>query len=287
MSHSIADQHAPPGPGQTSAPKADNQPLPPNLRGRARRWPWIVALLVVFLAGYLIGHKFGNAITNTKLAAIPTLAVSTTVPVQTSVGTTTTPIQVSGGTIAPTQVGASTTTTQTGGSTTTPTQTSGGTIVPNQVSGSTSTTSTSIPPMSGSASTTSTFTPPTSGSASTTSTSTPPTSGSASTTQAPTAPISYLFSSKTGGDTEAFIVLPNWVLQWTCNPASLSSIGQYNLLVNVMSGSDGTPIDPLAVNTVCKVGNTSGQINEMRGGTVYLDIDTEGAWTVTVQQQAA
>jgi len=85
-------------------------------------------------------------------------------------------------------------------------------------------------------------------------------------------------SMKTGN----FTVPDEWKMQWTCNPAS-SDLGQYNVIVAVYN-ADGTPLDPGAFNTICKAGVTSGSTQEHQGGNVYLDIETEGNVTFTVQE---
>ena len=37
-------------------------------------------------------------------------------------------------------------------------------------------------------------------------------------------------------------------------------------------------IDPGAVNTICKSGNTGDSTQEYQGGDVYLDVNSEAAW---------
>ena len=81
--------------------------------------------------------------------------------------------------------------------------------------------------------------------------------------------------------TTTFAAPNEWKLRWSCDPTS-SSIGQYNVIVNVYAG-DRTPLDYGAVNTLCKSGNTRDETAEHQGGTVYLEILSEGAWTVQVQ----
>jgi hypothetical protein len=81
----------------------------------------------------------------------------------------------------------------------------------------------------------------------------------------------------------AYFTVPNdWKLVWKCNPASFYG-GSYNMIVSV-TGSDGTPIDPTAVNTICKAGNTGDSTDEHQGGQIYLDITSEGSWTIQVQE---
>lgn len=74
----------------------------------------------------------------------------------------------------------------------------------------------------------------------------------------------------------------NWRIAWSCNPASTFG-GQYNLIVSVYL-SDGSDADIGAINTICQPGNTSGNTTEDLMGNMYLDIESEGAWTVKVQE---
>jgi hypothetical protein len=84
-------------------------------------------------------------------------------------------------------------------------------------------------------------------------------------------------SKKTG----TFSVPDDWRIVWSCDPSSFYG-GQYNVIVGV-DNSDGSFLDPAAVNTICKTGNTGDNTEEHQGGNVYLDINSEGSWTVKVQ----
>lgn len=88
------------------------------------------------------------------------------------------------------------------------------------------------------------------------------------------------FSGQTGRKTTLFTVPDSWRLVWTCDPSS-NYDGEYNVMIDV-KGSDGSDVDPGAVNTICKAGNTGDTTQEYQGGTVYLDI-TADAFTVQVQ----
>jgi len=81
--------------------------------------------------------------------------------------------------------------------------------------------------------------------------------------------------------TQTFTVGSDWKVIWSCDPSSFYG-GQYNVIVYVYN-SDGTPAD-VAVNTVCKAGNTSNSTEEHQGGSIYLEIDSEGSWKVQVQE---
>lgn len=79
-----------------------------------------------------------------------------------------------------------------------------------------------------------------------------------------------------------FTVPDNWKLVWKCNPSS-SYFGQYNVIVSV-TGADGSPVDPVAVNTMCQTGNTGDSTEEHQGGQIYLDVTSEASWTIQVQE---
>ncbi len=81
--------------------------------------------------------------------------------------------------------------------------------------------------------------------------------------------------------TSVFTVPDHWRLKWKCNPAS-DYFGSYNVIIDVYN-SDGTPLDIAAINTICQHSNTSGDTEEYQSGDVYLDLQIDGAYTVTVQ----
>lgn len=72
----------------------------------------------------------------------------------------------------------------------------------------------------------------------------------------------------------------DWKMIWSCDPSS-SFDGEYNVIVDV-NNSDGSPLDPGAINTICKAGNTSDNTEEHQSGDVYLDIVSEGSWKIQV-----
>lgn len=82
--------------------------------------------------------------------------------------------------------------------------------------------------------------------------------------------------------TSVFTVGSDWKIIWKCTSSSFYG-GQYNIIVGV-DGSDGSMVDPVAINTVCKTGTTGDSTEEHSGGSVYLDVNSEGAWTITVQE---
>jgi hypothetical protein len=81
--------------------------------------------------------------------------------------------------------------------------------------------------------------------------------------------------------TAVFHVGDDWKILWSCDPSSFYS-GQYNLQVYVYN-SENTPVD-VAVNTICKQGNTSDSTEEHQGGDIYLDINSEASWKIQVQE---
>lgn len=82
--------------------------------------------------------------------------------------------------------------------------------------------------------------------------------------------------------TETITVPNDWKIQWQCDPTSFSGMN-YNVIIGV-DNSDGTYADPVAINDMCKSGNTSGETEERKAGNVYLDVNSEGSWTITVQE---
>jgi cytoskeletal protein RodZ len=82
--------------------------------------------------------------------------------------------------------------------------------------------------------------------------------------------------------TQVFTAPKSWNLQWQCNPASNSS-KQYNLVVAIYN-ADGTLVTPAAINTICKAGNVTDMVLENLSGKIYLDVFSQGEWTLNVQQ---
>jgi len=105
-------------------------------------------------------------------------------------------------------------------------------------------------------------------------------------TQAPTVALKWTttqsFSGNGSKKTQIFTVPNDWKIVWKCDPSS-SFGGQYNVIVGI-TASDGSSIDPAAINTICKAGNTGDSTEEHQGGQVYLDIESEGAWSITIQE---
>lgn len=91
----------------------------------------------------------------------------------------------------------------------------------------------------------------------------------------------HTFKGNGNKKTGTFDVPDDWKLVWSCNPSS-DYFGEYNVIVDVYD-ADGNPVDFAAVNTICKAGNTHDSTEEHQGGTVYLDVESEAAWTIQVQ----
>ena len=81
--------------------------------------------------------------------------------------------------------------------------------------------------------------------------------------------------------TAFFTVAEDWQLIWKCDPSSFIG-GSYNVQVFVY-GSDGS-LNDVAINTLCKNGNVSGSTEEHQGGNIYLEVNSEAAWTIQVQE---
>lgn len=88
------------------------------------------------------------------------------------------------------------------------------------------------------------------------------------------------FSGNGTKKTAIFTVPDDWKILWSCDPSSFYG-GQYNLIVTV-TASDNTPVD-IAINTICKNGNTHDVTEEHQGGQVFLDVASEGSWALQVQ----
>lgn len=99
-------------------------------------------------------------------------------------------------------------------------------------------------------------------------------------TQAPKWTTTHTFTGSGIKKTSVFTVPDDWKITWSCTPSSF--YGSYNVIVAVYN-SDGTMAD-IAVNTMCKAGNTGDMTEEHQGGDVYLDVNSEGDWNIQVQE---
>jgi hypothetical protein len=82
--------------------------------------------------------------------------------------------------------------------------------------------------------------------------------------------------------TSSFTVPDHWRLLWSCDPASFGG-SQYNLIVDVYNVADTSLPQDSAVNVLCGSSATHDSTELYHGGTVYLDINSEAAWALTVQ----
>jgi hypothetical protein len=91
------------------------------------------------------------------------------------------------------------------------------------------------------------------------------------------------FSGNGAKKTNSFTVPADWRIVWSCTPSSFLG-NSYNVIISVNNASDGSPVDYGAVNTICKAGNTGDTTEERTSGSVFLDVNSEGAWSVQVQE---
>jgi hypothetical protein len=179
-------------PPQQSIPGYSPQtPVPQNIR-KPRRWPWIIALIVVFFIGIGIGSGIhGTSTTNDTANANTT--------------------QTDGGTsVQPTTVPAN----NTGRWTTT-----------------------------------------------------------------------HTFTGSGAKKTATFSIGDDWKIVYTCSGMNIGgTTSDANFIVSVYN-SDGTLVDPAAINTICKADKTtSDNTEEHQNGNVYLDVNAEGDWTIQIQE---
>ena len=118
------------------------------------------------------------------------------------------------------------------------------------------------------------------------SSSTTSTSSNTTQQQSPSKPqtwqTTHTFTGSGEKKTETIAVPDDWKIQWSCDPTSFYG-GSYNIMIGVYN-SDATPVDAVAINDICKAGNTSGETEERQAGNIYLDVNSEGSWTITVQE---
>jgi hypothetical protein len=100
-------------------------------------------------------------------------------------------------------------------------------------------------------------------------------------TQAPKWTTTQNFLGTGSKKTAVFTVPGDWKIVWTCNPASFQGI-DYNVII-IVYNSDGSLADT-GVNSMCKKTNTHDSTEVHVSGNVYLDITSEGDWTVQVQE---
>lgn len=74
----------------------------------------------------------------------------------------------------------------------------------------------------------------------------------------------------------------SWKMTWTCDPDSFDGL-PWNFSVSLYH-TDGTFLEPYAINEICSPGITSGSKVEYRGDTFYLEILAEGNWSLNIQE---
>jgi hypothetical protein len=97
----------------------------------------------------------------------------------------------------------------------------------------------------------------------------------------PTWKTTHKFTGNGSKKTAIFSVPDDWKIAWKCNPSSFYG-NSYNMIITVYN-SDGSYADS-GVNAMCKTGNTHDETEEHQSGDVYLDITSEGDWTIQVQE---
>jgi len=99
--------------------------------------------------------------------------------------------------------------------------------------------------------------------------------------------------SLTGTDNERtdMITVPNdWKITWQCYPGSFANGATsqpYDVRVDVYNSSGvlvSTAIDAVCRAADVPTGTTSGEYEMHIGGQVYLSVQSEGKWTVAVQE---
>jgi len=89
------------------------------------------------------------------------------------------------------------------------------------------------------------------------------------------------FSGNGSKKTATFSVPDDWKIIWKCDHSSFQGL-DYNMIIMVYN-SDGSLADS-GVNTTCKSNYTHDETEIHTAGTVYLDITSEGAWSIQVQE---
>jgi hypothetical protein len=95
------------------------------------------------------------------------------------------------------------------------------------------------------------------------------------------------FSGKNNQISETFTVSKDWKIIWTCDPNS-NKDGIYNIIIYkhktpVIKNNDVPQAD---VNQICASGSTTDETDETGAGSYYLEINSGGSWTITIQEPA-
>ncbi|TMD61750.1 MAG: hypothetical protein E6I91_17150 [Chloroflexi bacterium] len=86
--------------------------------------------------------------------------------------------------------------------------------------------------------------------------------------------------------TAIFSVGSDWKIVYSCKGMMIAGTATDGVLSVSVYGSDASILDPAAVNATCKSGAalTKGETEEHQSGSVYLNINGTGDWTVQVQE---
>ncbi len=90
--------------------------------------------------------------------------------------------------------------------------------------------------------------------------------------------ITHTFTGNGNMNTVSFLADTLWKIQWSCGAGTTSE----NVIINVRDASSNEPVDLAAINTICNTSNVGGETIERHAGNVYLEIESEGGWTVKV-----
>src|SRR6266568_6190758 len=81
--------------------------------------------------------------------------------------------------------------------------------------------------------------------------------------------------------TAIFSVPDDWKILWSCNAQSFYG-SQYNVQVYIYNSDNS--LAEIAINELCKSNNTSGETEEHQSGDIYLEVNSEAAWKVQIQE---
>ena len=104
-------------------------------------------------------------------------------------------------------------------------------------------------------------------------------------TQAPTTTTKWTTTHTykgTGSKKTGSISVPDdWKIVWSCDHTSFDNI-DYNVII-IVYNTDGSIADT-GVNSMCTKKNTHDETEIHTSGNVYLDITSEGAWNIQIQE---
>jgi hypothetical protein len=85
--------------------------------------------------------------------------------------------------------------------------------------------------------------------------------------------------------TAIFSVPDDWKIVWSCTGQNIDGVTADGALTVLVYNSDGSLADT-AVNATCKAGSkpTTDNTEEHQSGSVYLDVNATGDWTIQIQE---